>query len=41
VLSDDAAAALDIPAWCAMRSQEYLGPRDAPRGTAYVVRRRA
>lgn len=40
VLSDDEAAALDIPAWCAMRSQDYLGPQPAPRGTAYVVRRR-
>ena len=25
VLSDDPAAANDIPAWCAMRRQEYLG----------------
>jgi cysteine desulfurase len=40
VLSDDEAASLDIPAWCAMRSQDYLGPHPAPRGTAYVVRRR-
>jgi len=40
VLSDDAAAALDIPVWCAMRAQEYLGAHDAPRGTAYRVRRR-
>ncbi|MFI0721063.1 cysteine desulfurase/sulfurtransferase TusA family protein [Streptomyces sp. NPDC021224] len=40
VLSDDEAAALDIPAWCAMRSQDYLGPQPAPRGAAYVVRRR-
>ncbi|MFI0899458.1 cysteine desulfurase/sulfurtransferase TusA family protein [Streptomyces sp. NPDC020983] len=40
VLSDDEAAALDIPAWCEMRAQDYLGPRPAPRGTAYVVRRR-
>ncbi|WP_031520835.1 cysteine desulfurase/sulfurtransferase TusA family protein [Streptomyces sp. NRRL F-5123] len=40
VLSDDEAAALDIPAWCTMRSQDYLGPRPAPKGTAYVVRRR-
>jgi cysteine desulfurase len=39
VLSDDEAASLDIPAWCAMRSQSYLGPRPAPRGTAYRVRR--
>lgn len=35
VLSDDAAAALDIPAWCEMRGQEYLGRE----GTAYFVRR--
>jgi cysteine desulfurase len=40
VLSDDEAAALDIPAWCAMRSQDYLGPHPAPQGTAYLVRRR-
>ncbi|WP_329130968.1 cysteine desulfurase/sulfurtransferase TusA family protein [Streptomyces sp. NBC_01476] len=40
VLSDDEAARLDIPAWCAMRDQEYVGERPAERGTAYVVRRR-
>jgi cysteine desulfurase len=40
VLSDDEAARLDIPAWCEMREQEYVGERPAPRGTAYVVRRR-
>ncbi|MCL2552252.1 MAG: cysteine desulfurase/sulfurtransferase TusA family protein, partial [Actinomycetia bacterium] len=40
VLSDDAAARLDIPAWCAMRDQEYVGERPAERGAAYVVRRR-
>jgi cysteine desulfurase len=41
VLADDAAARLDIPAWCAMRGQEYLGesPVDAGPGTAYRVRR--
>jgi cysteine desulfurase len=39
VLSDDPAAALDIPAWCRMREQEYVGeePRDV--GAAYRVRR--
>ncbi|MFF7727866.1 cysteine desulfurase/sulfurtransferase TusA family protein [Streptomyces sp. NPDC008001] len=41
VLSDDEAARLDIPAWCDMREQEYVGERPAERGTAYVVRRRA
>lgn len=39
VLSDDEAARLDIPAWCAMRGQEYVGEEPADRGTAYLVRR--
>lgn len=39
VLSDDEAARLDIPAWCEMRGQEYLGELPAARGTAYRVRR--
>jgi cysteine desulfurase len=40
VLSDDEAARLDIPAWCGMCGQEYVGERPAERGAAYVVRRR-
>ncbi|MEU6316194.1 aminotransferase class V-fold PLP-dependent enzyme [Streptomyces sp. NPDC047009] len=39
VLSDDEAARLDIPAWCEMREQEYVGEEPAERGSAYVVRR--
>ncbi|MFG3022753.1 cysteine desulfurase/sulfurtransferase TusA family protein [Streptomyces sp. NPDC048254] len=39
VLSDDEAARLDIPAWCEMRGQEYVGEEKAERGTAYLVRR--
>ena len=39
VLSDDEAARLDIPAWCEMRGQEYVGEESAERGSAYVVRR--
>ncbi|MGW3990196.1 aminotransferase class V-fold PLP-dependent enzyme [Streptomyces sp. NPDC004830] len=39
VLSDDEAARLDIPAWCEMRNQEYVGEEPADRGAAYVVRR--
>jgi cysteine desulfurase len=39
VLSDDEAARLDIPAWCEMRGQEYVGAETAEKGTAYVVRR--
>jgi cysteine desulfurase len=39
VLSDDEAARLDIPAWCEMREQEYVGEEPADNGTAYVIRR--
>ncbi|MER5353017.1 aminotransferase class V-fold PLP-dependent enzyme [Kitasatospora sp. NPDC002551] len=44
VLADDEAARLDVPAWCAMRGQEYLGEAPAAgyggdRGSAYLVRR--
>jgi tRNA 2-thiouridine synthesizing protein A len=42
VVSDDAAAAVDIPAWCRMRVQEYLGTAVAADGCAvYLVRRTA
>lgn len=42
VLSDDAAAALDVPAWCRMRNQDYAGAQpaaDRPGTVAYHVRR--
>ncbi|WP_251093051.1 cysteine desulfurase/sulfurtransferase TusA family protein [Streptomyces sp. Caat 7-52] len=39
VLSDDEAARLDIPAWCEMRGQQYIGEEPAEAGTAYLVRR--
>ncbi|GAA0649200.1 cysteine desulfurase/sulfurtransferase TusA family protein [Streptomyces thermocarboxydovorans] len=39
VLADDEAARLDIPAWCEMRGQEYVGEEPAEQGTAYLVRR--
>ncbi|WP_327236967.1 cysteine desulfurase/sulfurtransferase TusA family protein [Streptomyces sp. NBC_01317] len=39
VLADDEAARLDIPAWCAMRGQAYVGEEPADHGAAYVVRR--
>lgn len=38
VRSDDPAARLDVPAWCRMRAQDYLG--EQPAGT-YRVRRSA
>ncbi len=37
VLADDPAAATDIPAWCRLRGQEYLGTDEGP--DAYLVRR--
>ncbi|MFI5864485.1 cysteine desulfurase/sulfurtransferase TusA family protein [Streptomyces sp. NPDC051546] len=39
VVSDDEVARLDIPAWCAMRGQTYVGEAPRPLGTAYTVRR--
>ena len=36
VLADDPAAANDIPAWCRMKGQEYLG---SPAPEVYEVRR--
>ena len=41
VLADDSAARVDVPAWCGMRGQEYVGAVDLDdgRGSAYLVRR--
>ncbi len=40
VLADDPAAAVDIPAWCRMRGQEFLAATSSPDHTpAYDVRR--
>ncbi|HET7529956.1 MAG TPA: sulfurtransferase TusA family protein [Mycobacteriales bacterium] len=39
VLSDDPAAATDVPAWCRMRDVDYLGERPDGDATAYLVRR--
>jgi len=36
VLSDDPAAAVDIPAWCRLRNHEYVG---SPAPETYDVRR--
>ncbi|MCO8276046.1 sulfurtransferase TusA family protein [Actinoplanes sp. TRM 88003] len=36
VLADDPAAANDIPAWCRMKQQEYLG---SPAENAFDIRR--
>ena len=40
VLATDVAARVDVPAWCRMRGQEYVGEDAADDGTPrYVVRR--
>lgn len=40
VVTDDAAAAVDVPAWCRMRGQDYVGQGAAEDGVArYLVRR--
>lgn len=37
VLADDPAAAVDIPAWCRMRAQEFVAT--TPEGPGYDIRR--
>jgi tRNA 2-thiouridine synthesizing protein A len=40
VTADDAAARVDVQAWCRMRAQEYVGEEAAADGVpTYVVRR--
>jgi tRNA 2-thiouridine synthesizing protein A len=39
VLADDPAAAVDIPAWCRMRGQEFVGTAETEGVPAYRVRR--
>jgi tRNA 2-thiouridine synthesizing protein A len=40
VAAEDPAARSDVPAWCRMRAQEYLGEDAAADGTPrYLVRR--
>lgn len=40
VAATDAAARTDVPAWCRMRGQEYVGEEPAADGVPrYVVRR--
>jgi len=40
VETEDVAARTDVPAWCRMRGQEYVGEESAPDGTPrHLVRR--
>jgi len=39
VLADDPAAKPDIPAWCAMKSHEFVTLTELPSGWAFFIRR--
>ncbi|HEU5159902.1 MAG TPA: sulfurtransferase TusA family protein [Streptosporangiaceae bacterium] len=39
VLADDVAARTDVPAWCRMKSQEFVCEEPLPRGWAFHIRR--
>ena len=40
VVADDPAAAVDIPAWCRLRGQDFVGPAEVDGLPAFDVRRR-
>jgi len=39
VLADDPAAKTDLPAWCALKSQEFVAAADLTVGWSFLVRR--
>ena len=39
VLADDVAARTDVPAWCRMKSQDFVREETPPRGWAFHIRR--
>jgi TusA-related sulfurtransferase len=39
LLSDDPAAAADVPAWCRMREQDFVGESSDGAVSTYLVRR--
>jgi len=39
VLADDPAAKTDLPAWCSLKSQEFVSAADLPVGWSFLVRR--
>ncbi len=39
VLADDPAAKTDLPAWCALKSQEFVGLTELSSGWSFLVRR--
>jgi tRNA 2-thiouridine synthesizing protein A len=39
VLADDPAAKTDVPAWCMLKSHEFVRTADLPTGWSFLVRR--
>jgi tRNA 2-thiouridine synthesizing protein A len=39
VLADDPAAKTDVPAWCVLKSHEFVQAEDLPDGWSFLVRR--
>ncbi len=39
VLADDPAAKTDVPAWCALKSHEFVQSAELVRGWSFLVRR--
>ncbi len=39
VLADDPAAKTDVPAWCMLKSHEFVRAVDLPAGWSFLVRR--
>jgi tRNA 2-thiouridine synthesizing protein A len=39
VLADDPAARTDLPAWCSLKSQEFVTAHDLDAGWSFLVRR--
>ena len=39
VLADDPAARTDMPAWCTLKSQEFVRASDLPVGWSFLIRR--
>jgi tRNA 2-thiouridine synthesizing protein A len=39
VTADDVAARTDVPAWCRMKSQDFVREETLPRGWAFHIRR--
>jgi tRNA 2-thiouridine synthesizing protein A len=39
VLADDPAAKTDVPAWCTMKSHQFVAITDLPRGWSLLIRR--